>query len=519
MHTNAAAPITDTGPPAGRVLAEMVCMTRPFVLLILCAWFSAWGQDQIQLYQGTTKYDLRAVMTRPPYVHLDDFLNALQIEAPTQEAQSLILDVNGRRLELDTAARKAHFNRSTVPFLLRIEPDGRYARVDTLAQVFSYLLGRQMIYEPTSKSLHLPESRDLLVKVRTHRVDDAYRIIISYSSNLEKPRVEQGGNKIVVRIGEPSLVLDRSELTFNEALVSLDLFTNLPDGSSDLVFTTSALTREATVERFNPSRPRTVIKLFGNYAPLAATDQPAASGIRRIAIDPGHGGKDKGAVGPTGLEEKNVTLHLAGMLKEYLEREGKYEVVLTRKDDTLVSLKTRTGIANHFKADLFLSIHLNAIPTQNATGSETYYLTLGAGDAQDDPHYEEFDSPDENGGTVPEDTDDDLSLMLWDMAQAKHIDDSFRVARYIQESLNILSGTRNRGVKQAGLKVLKGATMPAVLIEVAFISNRQEEKKLKSIVFKEQIVQAIGRAIAQYDTDVIRRSQNRNGTPAEEGLE
>jgi len=170
-------------------------------------------------------------------------------------------------------------------------------------------------------------------------------------------------------------------------------------------------------------------------------------------------------------------------------------------------------------ADLFLSIHLNAIPTQNATGSETYYLTLGAGDAQDDPHYEEFDSPDENGGTVPEDTDDDLSLMLWDMAQAKHIDDSFRVARYIQESLNILSGTRNRGVKQAGLKVLKGATMPAVLIEVAFISNRQEEKKLKSIVFKEQIVQAIGRAIAQYDTDVIRRSQNRNGTPAEEGLE
>ena len=124
----------------------------------------------------------------------------------------------------------------------------------------------------------------------------------------------------------------------------------------------------------------------------------------------------------------------------------------------------------------------------------------------DTAHYGDAGSsgpnPDEGQGL-----DDDLSLMLWDMAQSKHIEDSFRVARYIQESLNRLSGIKSRGVKQLPLKVLRGARMPAVLIEVAFISNKFEEKKLKTVKFREQVATSVAAAIRRYHEDVKLREK------------
>jgi N-acetylmuramoyl-L-alanine amidase len=203
------------------------------------------------------------------------------------------------------------------------------------------------------------------------------------------------------------------------------------------------------------------------------------------------------------LKEKDVTLDLSRRLERALEREGNYEVRLTREGDSSLSLKARTGIANNFNADLFISIHLNAVPTQNARGSETYYLSLDDDNSFDVSHYNTGDSEEDS----TEEESDDLELILWDMAQAKHLDDSFRIAKYIQDEFNTLAGIRSRGVKQAPMKVLKGAQMPAVLVEVAFLTDPVEERKLKGAAFREKIIRSLVNAILTYDREVQLRSK------------
>jgi N-acetylmuramoyl-L-alanine amidase len=314
---------------------------------------------------------------------------------------------------------------------------------------------------------------------------------------------------MVLKIPERNVQINREDFQPNEAVEAMKIFRDLPDGTTEILFRTTPKTKNWSRQPFNPENPRTVILLEGDFEIPTATgmhsDRSAEAGLRRIVIDPGHGGRDQGALGPTGLKEKDVILDLGRRLKQELD--GEYEMQMTRRDDTLLSLKARTGMANHFKADLFLSIHLNAINLPNATGSETYYLSMDAQQDVDSDHYGEDENEDDAPAVAEPVVDEELSMMLWDMAQTKHSEDSFRIAKYIQESLNILSGTRNRGVKQAPLKVLKGANMPAVLVEVAFISNPNEERKLKTDRFREQIVRAIARAIRRYDEDVKRRAQ------------
>jgi len=468
---------------------------------------------EIQLYFGQDPHDIRTIRySRPPLVHLGDFLGAISIQPTAVTESEITLEVNRRGLVIDTNRKKARFNRRETDFPVRRYEGEVFVRVDALIEVFTYLLGRDLIYEPTSKTIHVPRSKDLVVKARTRRIDDQYRIILDYSYSLDKPDSRESRNKLIVKLGVPSIVLDRSGFTPNEAVAGMDVFQNLPDGSTEIVFTLEPATSKTVVERYNPGNPRTVFKLTGSYEAVNERTEPESRlGINRIVIDPGHGGKDRGARGPTGLLEKDVTLALAELLKEELSAD--YEVLLTREDDIKLSLEARTGIANNFGADLFISIHVNAIASQNATGSETYYLSRDDVDGLDLSHYN--GEPEDNGEGAALEDEDDLSLMLWDMAQSKHIEDSFRIARYIQESLNLLSGIKSRGVKQLPLKVLRGATMPAVLIEVAFISNALEEKKLKSIAFRERATRSIAAAVRRYDEDVKVRARGKLGLDPE----
>ena len=471
----------------------------------------------IQLYYGQEPHDVRSIRySRPLLVHLGDFLRALDIEPTSVTDREITLEVNRRGLLIDTARKKARYNRRETDFPIRRFEEEIFVRVDNLIEIFTYLLGRDLIYESTSKTIHVPRSKDLVVRARTRRIEDQYRIILDYSYALDKPDHRESRDKLIVKLAVPSIVLDRADFVPNEAVAAMDVFQNLPDGSTEIVFTLRPATEKTVVERYNPGNPRTVFKLTGAFEDHAETLEPEArAGIRRIVIDPGHGGKDHGARGPTGLLEKDVTLALAELLRDELSAD--YEVLLTREEDIKLSLEARTGIANNFGADLFISIHVNAIASQNATGSETYYLSRDDVDGLDLSHYNgEPDTDEETGGAAGE---DDLTLMLWDMAQSKHIEDSFRIARYIQESLNLLSGIKSRGVKQLPLKVLRGATMPAVLIEVAFISNALEEKKLKSIPFRERATRSIAAAVRRFDEDVKIRARGKLelGDEAEEG--
>ncbi|MGQ9617590.1 MAG: N-acetylmuramoyl-L-alanine amidase family protein [Candidatus Aminicenantia bacterium] len=210
-----------------------------------------------------------------------------------------------------------------------------------------------------------------------------------------------------------------------------------------------------------------------------------------IVIDPGHGGEEDGAIGPTGLKEKNVVLSIAKKLKKNIEERMGIRVVLTREEDRAISLDERVSIANNMKADLFISIHANGSVRRKASGAEVYFLSLNATDED-----AKLLSQIENFGEDKENSD--LKLILWDMAQSLYLKESSTLAEFIQNEMNALLKTRGRGVKQAPFKVLMGVASPAVLVEVAFITNPEEEKKMKTDSFQEKIAESIYIGILRY---------------------
>ena len=234
--------------------------------------------------------------------------------------------------------------------------------------------------------------------------------------------------------------------------------------------------------------------------PPAVPSKPVeAPGIHTIVIDPGHGGKEVGAIGPAGLMEKDATLSLCRKLAAALESKLKTRVVLTRTDDAVVPLDQRTAIANQYKADLFLSVHMNAAVVKGAHGAETYFLSLEASDELAKKAAEV-----ENAAARPVQTEtasSDLKLILWDLAQQEYLNESSRLAQAVQEEMNRITGVQNRGVKQAPFRVLIGATMPAALVEVAFITNPDEETKISSEDFQKTVVDALTAAVERYKID------------------
>jgi N-acetylmuramoyl-L-alanine amidase len=239
-------------------------------------------------------------------------------------------------------------------------------------------------------------------------------------------------------------------------------------------------------------------------APGAAAE--TAPGIHTIVVDPGHGGTETGAIGPSGVAEKELTLLLARELESRLSRLG-VRVVLTRTEDATLPLDTRAAIANQNKADLFISVHLNSSLGSGAHGTETYFLSAEASDAKAAKAAAAENAP-SAVAPPPGDTKEevkDLELILWDLAQTRHLAESQRFATLIQGELNEALQLKDRGVKQAPFRVLNGAEMPAVLVELGFISNPDEEKKLQDATYRGELVDALSRAVQKYKEQVESR--------------
>lgn len=209
-----------------------------------------------------------------------------------------------------------------------------------------------------------------------------------------------------------------------------------------------------------------------------------------IVLDPGHGGKDPGAVGKLGTKEKDLNLDIAKRLARRLKQTG-YRVLLTRETDEFVSLGGRVNFANKNKADIFISIHNNASrDNPRAIGFESYFLSEGKTDL------ERAQALKENEVLKIEGVDnsflnDDLTLILSDLAQTEFLKESEKLASAIQDAADSYLGLANRGVKQTGFYVLRGALMPAILVECGFLSNRREEKLLRQEKMRERIAEAI----------------------------
>ena len=223
--------------------------------------------------------------------------------------------------------------------------------------------------------------------------------------------------------------------------------------------------------------------------------RPAISKIRRVVVDPGHGGHDPGAVGPSGLQEKDVVLAIGLKLRALLKEELGLDVVMTRSTDVFIPLEERTAIANKVNADLFLSVHANAAPNRFASGIETYYLNLAKTEKVAQL------AAKENGTSLEKVSV--LQAILFDLMANYKLNDSAHLADEVQKSLHKkvrarYSDVKNLGVKQGPFYVLVGATMPSILVETAFLSNAQEESRLKETAYQEMAAEGILEGVRSY---------------------
>lgn len=221
--------------------------------------------------------------------------------------------------------------------------------------------------------------------------------------------------------------------------------------------------------------------------------QQLGLGVRKIVIDPGHGGKDPGAMA-FGLKEKDIVLKISKKISKILKETYRYEVVLTRTKDVYIPLEERTAIANTHKSDLFISIHINAHADQTKGGIETYFLNLATdANAMRVAALENATSTHSIG---------ELQDILATLMKNSKIDESTRLARFVQTNLVSNFGhsykPRDLGVKQAPFYVLIGAEMPAILAELSFITNPDEAKLLQNEQYLDKIAAQLAAGIAAY---------------------
>lgn len=231
-------------------------------------------------------------------------------------------------------------------------------------------------------------------------------------------------------------------------------------------------------------------------APQKATYFPISKKIRKVVIDAGHGGNDPGAIGRTGLREKDVNLDIAKRLALLLKSEG-VNVVMTRSTDRFIPLGARVGITNKSGADIFVSIHSNANRTRSMNGFEVYYVASSLNDAK-----RALVTAKEGNlnleGSLFASRSLELRAMLWDMIYAYDRAESIQLAKNICRSVGSNMNVKIIGVKDARYEVLRGSRIPAVLVEVGFVSNYNEERMLKNGFYRQKIAESIMDGISDY---------------------
>lgn len=345
--------------------------------------------------------------------------------------------------------------------------------------------------------------------------DDAgARVTVNFSRPADY-RFEESRGRLRLIMAEPIVSVDPAEDGF-ESSVLRRYKSDIRPPDSEIVFYLGREFETFTSEEL--SNPFRVVLQFlkvgvpPSSAPAApgrdagdAAAEPEPDAVPSppegtvIMIDPGHGGGEEGARGAGGLKEKDLVLDIALKLRGRL-REAGFSPMLTRQDDRAVDLASRTAEANHSRAGLLVSIHANASPRSMARGAETYFLSAGtAGESETAAlaRTENLGGSDFEPGTGGSD-DAEIRMVLWEMAQVGHLSASSQLAEMIQTEMNTLGDTRDRGVKQAPFRVLVGAAMPAVLVEVGFLSNPEEEKLLATDAYREQIATALAAAIGRF---------------------
>jgi N-acetylmuramoyl-L-alanine amidase len=358
------------------------------------------------------------------------------------------------------------------------------------------------VWSPETSTLEIRPLRREAVHVETTvtTVDQLTKIVFELSRESTFS-ISRRATSYVVQFRNPIRAAE-TEIAVDNPLVSRITF---GPSSAEVILRTPQVAADA-YKLDNPARvvldlKRTTVSPDPPPAPAPLRpSRTAPSGVNTIVIDPGHGGREVGAKGPGGALEKDLTLQISRRLRDSLAAKG-FRVILTRNEDVLLEHDQRTAIANQYHADLFLSVHLNAVPFGTAEGPETYFLSL---EATDDRARLSAERENTTGG-VPRPTGSDIDLILWDLAQQRYLKESSRFAELVQDEMAQASGVERRGVKQAPFRVLLGAMMPAVLVEIGFISNPREESRLQSADYQQQVATALAEAVLRYKSETETR--------------
>jgi len=331
---------------------------------------------------------------------------------------------------------------------------------------------------------------DVVERVSLERRESTYVLVVELGEHYGSFRTERRGHGIVLNLLR-SRVPTRGTGTAEELEWDLSEQEQPEDGPGD---------KEAELDEDASNPNAKIIELPEDYYLPAArpefpSDPEGPARLRIVTLDPGHGGAETGAEGQGGSVEKGVVLSICRRFQRLLQTRLGIRVILTRDGDRDLSLDERAVFANSNKSDLFISVHADASPRRNARGSSVYFLS--------------YSSTAQNASIGG----DDLDFILWHMAQASHLRQSSQLAEVMQEELQAVTGPErvNRGIKQNTFRVLKGATMPAVLVEVGFISNAEEERLLSSADYQDKLAEALYRGLVRYK-DIFERGGSADRT-------
>ena len=345
------------------------------------------------------------------------------------------------------------------------------------------------------------------VQVRDVRLwagPEATRVVLDLSApashqlfTLDNP------SRVVVDVKPANMDLGKVRLPAGVGLVKSVRGANRPGGEVRIVvdLAAAAKPRSFVVPPEGRYGHRLIIELDAERAraqtPVIRADEGSRDLV--IAIDAGHGGEDPGAVGRRGTYEKNVVLEIARRLAEEIDREPGMRAVLTRNGDYFLSLQQRVAIARRHRADLFISVHADAFKNPNARGSSVYVLSpKGATSEAARWLAQRENAADLVGGVSLDDKDDMLASVLLDLSQNASIGASLDVGDFVLNRLGSVNRLHKTSVQQAGFVVLKAPDIPSILVETAFISNLEEEQRLREGRYQAQLAQALMAGVREY---------------------
>ena len=392
---------------------------------------------------------------------------------------------------------------------VRIWPSEDYTRI-TLESDTPLPITQQILTNPDRlvvdvQGLELnPTLKDLVAKVKPND---------PYVSQIRVGQFQPGIVRLVFDLKEPikpQLFTLEPVGEYNYRMV-FDLYpTTPPDPLMELVKSSakieSALTKSNEevdlIAQFATKKEKDAPKTPVAQAIPEIKDTPAAAKYKRlitIAIDPGHGGEDPGAIGALGSKEKNVVLSIAKRLKEKIEGEVYMRPYLTRDGDYFVPLHVRVQKARRVEADLFISIHADAFIEPRAKGASVFALSqMGASSSMARWMANKENASDLIGGINIKTQDRQVANLLLDMSTTAQIKDSLQVGNSILKQIGGFAPLHKGKVEQASFAVLKAPDIPSILVETAFISNPQEEARLNDDGYQDRIAEAILRGIKEY---------------------